>query len=214
MAFFDRIKYLFQSKKDGTIAEQRLDDDKPITFKPRSDRFTYGNRADMNYDKNWKPTTAEERKTLSPEGYFRPEAGKASREEIKNGAEVPDRGEFFKQFRKDFFRKQDEENEDKEERKQISVDSTAIKKFDYDPKTESLTVQFQGGKGKKYFYPNVPKEKVKELVSASSKGEYFMANIHDQYSLNPTHKAGKHSEKYYDWFKKAYLKSKKNGGKK
>ena len=52
-----------------------------------------------------------------------------------------------------------------------------------DPKTKELWVTFQGS-SKKYWYPRVPEEKVREMMAAPSKGEYFMNNIHDQYSVN------------------------------
>ena len=63
-----------------------------------------------------------------------------------------------------------------------SVSSTAIDKIKYDPDTEGLNVKFTSG-SKSYFYPAVPLELVQALLKASSKGKFFMANIHDQYSM-------------------------------
>ena len=66
--------------------------------------------------------------------------------------------------------------------KQISIPSTAIKNIQYDPDTELLRVKFSSG-NKTYDYPGVPLELVEALMKAPSKGEFFMANIHDQYSM-------------------------------
>lgn len=63
-----------------------------------------------------------------------------------------------------------------------SVSSSALRNVKYDPDTEALNVQFNGS-GKHYFYPAVPLELVQGLLKAASKGEFFMANIHDQYSM-------------------------------
>ena len=42
-------------------AYKRLDEGKEITVSPKSDRYTYDFQEDTNYDKNWKPETAEEK---------------------------------------------------------------------------------------------------------------------------------------------------------
>lgn len=65
---------------------------------------------------------------------------------------------------------------------QASIPSTAIANIRYNPKTEGLNVKFQGGKTS-YFYPAVPLELVQRWLKAPSKGEFFMKNIHDQYSI-------------------------------
>jgi glutaredoxin 2 len=100
------------------------------------------------------------------------------------------------------------------------IPSTAIKKFKYDPKTEELYVTFQGS-NKKYWYPRVPKEKIEEMMNAPSKGEYFMQNIHDQYSVNyqlhKTHSpqsnmaSNRAIKGYYKKMQKAYNKGRKAG---
>jgi glutaredoxin 2 len=100
------------------------------------------------------------------------------------------------------------------------VPSTAIKKIKYDPKTQELYVTFQGS-NKKYWYPRVPKEKIEELMAAPSKGEYFMKNIHDQYSVNyQLHKnhdpqnnknANSTIKNYYKKMRKDYEKGMKAG---
>ena len=98
------------------------------------------------------------------------------------------------------------------------VPSTAIKKMKYDPKTKELWVTFQGS-NKKYWYPRVPEEKVREMMAAPSKGEYFMNNIHDQYSVNyqlhGTHSpesnraSNKAIKNYYKKMQKSYNKGMK-----
>ena len=100
------------------------------------------------------------------------------------------------------------------------VPSTAIKKMKYDPKTKELWVTFQGS-NKKYWYPRVPEEKVREMMAAPSKGEYFMNNIHDQYSVNyQLHKnhnpqnnrnANNIAKNYYKKMQKSYEKGQKQG---
>lgn len=161
-------------------AYKRLDEGKEITISPKSDRYTYDFQEDTNYDKNWKPETAEEKKTLSPAGYFR-------RDELESVKK--ERG-----INKD--------NEDLYNKKQISIPSTAIASINYDPDTEGLTVKFQGN-SKSYFYPAVPLELVQALLKAPSKGEFFMANIHDQYTMNPGHRPVGQSDTYGNMGKKA-----------
>ena len=100
------------------------------------------------------------------------------------------------------------------------VPSTAIKKMKYDPKTKELWVTFQGS-NKKYWYPRVPEEKVREMMAAPSKGEYFMNNIHDQYSVNyqlhgnhnpqNTKTSNRHIKNYYKKMQKSYEKGQKQG---
>ncbi len=71
---------------------------------------------------------------------------------------------------------------DKGEKIDESVSSSALSNVKYDPDTEELNIQFNGS-SKHYFYPAVPLELVQGLLKAASKGEFFMANIHDQYSM-------------------------------
>ena len=84
-------------------------------------------------------------------------------------------------FKKAFDRANKEEPK-KEEQIDTSVSSTAIDKIKYDPDTEGLNVKFTSG-SKSYFYPAVPLELIQAFLKASSKGKFFMANIHDQYSM-------------------------------
>jgi len=212
----NKAKYAFTDKSNGTKAYERLENDERITFKPKSLRYTYSNRPDNKFDKKWKPGDSENPDDkLSPEGYFRPETAKKINRAYDRSVENPDREEDFNKTNRDFFKEKDEENSKNEEtkyneRRNISVDSTCIKKFDYDPKNEGLTVQFQGN-SKKYFYPKVPKSLIKKWMEASSKGEYFLSNIHDQYSMNPSHKSknNRRNKNFYKWFKKNYKGSKK-----
>ena len=180
-----------------TKAYKRLDEGKQITLSPKSDRYTYENQEDTNYDKNWKPETEEEKKTLSPAGYFR----KGEEEAVKQEKGINDT------------------NEDLYNKKQISIPSTALSSINYDPDTEGLTVKFQGN-SKSYFYPGVPLELVEALLKAPSKGEFFLANIHDQYTMNPGHKPVGQSKtygnmskravkKFFKKYKKAYMKNNK-----
>lgn len=223
------LKQLFRTalqKSNSKKAYERLDEGKKINIAPKSDRYTYSNQEDTEYDRDWIPATSEDRKTLSPEGYYR----------------VGDRAEKKQELRDDIFNsalarayhegKADPEAEAKKEaddifdkeykEKQISIDSTAIGNIDYDPKTEGLYVRFQGG-NKNYFYPGVPVELVQAWLKSPSKGEFFMSKIHDQYTMNKGHKPVGSSTTYGDmnkeqvnqWFKKytkKYNKSNKNNG--
>ncbi len=160
---FQKALSPFKKTSDVNKAMDRMDEGKIVTFKPKSDRYTYGNQADTEYDKKWKPETKEEKETLSPKGYYRVGEREQIRKDLQGGID-------------------DKTFNDNYHEKQISVDSTAIKDIQYDPDTEGLTVTFQGS-NKKYFYPAVPMELVQALMKAPSKGEFFMANIHDQYSM-------------------------------
>ena len=229
------LKQLFRTalqKSNSKKAYERLDKGKKINIAPKSDRYTYSNQEDTQYDRDWIPATSEDRKTLSPEGYYRVGDRAEKKQELKDGifnsalarayrkaeAEGKEKSEAIAEARKeanDIFDK--EYNE-----KQISIDSTAIANIDYDPKTEGLWVRFQGG-NKKYFYPGVPLELVQAWVKSPSKGEFFMSKIHDQYTMNKGHKPVGLSTTYGDmnkkqvnqWFKKytkKYNKSNKNNG--
>ena len=63
----------------------------------------------------------------------------------------------------------------------ILLYSTAIKKFKYDLKTQTLRIWFV--KGGVYDYYNVPESVVLELARAQSKGHYFYYNIRTEYGL-------------------------------
>lgn len=201
-----------KSQKDGREAVKRLDENKSIKFKPKSFRYTYEDRANSNLNSKWKPKDGDSNPDdkLSPNGYFRPQTAKAINGKYDRSVENPDRLEDFNKTNKNFFKEADEANQTDNERRNISVDSTAIKQFDYNPKDEGLTVQFQGS-NKKYFYPRVPVELIKKWIEASSKGEFFLSNIHDQYSMNPSHKHSNNvkNKNFYKWFRKNY-----KGGKK
>lgn len=164
-----------KSLSNSAKAYKRLDEGKEITFKPQSDRYTYENQQDTDYDKDWKPETKEERKTLSPKGYHRI----GERSQVKEDLGI------------------DDENKDFYHEKQISIPSTAIDSFQYDPDTEGLTVKFTSS-SKEYFYPGVPLELIEAWMKAPSKGEFFMRYIHDQYSLNKSHRPAGSSPTYGD----------------
>lgn len=180
------------NKSDSKEAYDKLDQGETVSFTPKSDRYTYGNREDNNYDKKWKPKTESEKKTLSPDGYYR--FGERAEKKAELQGKMDD---------KDFNNAYQE--------KQISVDSTALSNIEYDPKTEGLKVKFQDN-GKTYFYPGVPLETVQALMKAPSKGEYFMANIHDQYSMygKDHSKKDKSQQKGIKKYMKSYYKNNKN----
>lgn len=177
-------------RKQEELTED-LQQGKTIKFNaPKSNRYTY-NRWLSNEDKtynNFTPKTEKEKETLSPEGYFQ-------------GKEV---------------KQKDTEHKDSERLYQASIPSTAIKSFTYDPKTESLYVRFTKG-NKTYFYPRVPKELIQKWMKAPSKGEFFFANIHDQYTLNPGHTREGNQKKedtIHNYYKKMqkYYKNVRNTG--
>ena len=71
---------------------------------------------------------------------------------------------------------------DKEGVTKHNVSSTAIDAIDYDPKSKDLGIVFKGGK-KEYIYPNVPREAVKALLQAASKGRHVNKVIKPNYSV-------------------------------
>ena len=201
---FKRALSPFTNKSNSQQAYNDLEEGKKISLNMNSDRYTYDNKEDNRYDKKWTPKTKEEKETLSPKGYYRQGDRDTEKQTRMSGIfnaalnrakkEDQDRVESLKaegkKKRKTSDKKLVEKAEqeakeqfDKEYReKQISVPSTAISNIQYDPDTEGLTVQFASS-GKKYFYPAVPVELVQALMKAPSKGEFFMRNIHDQYSM-------------------------------
>ncbi len=64
------------------------------------------------------------------------------------------------------------------ERKEVT--STSIKSVGYDPKTQTLEVEFKP-KGRLYHYSNVTEKEYTGLMGAASKGKYFNRNIKDFY---------------------------------
>ena len=223
---FDKLKERFNNTSSSNIEEndkikQSLDAGKTINVKtPKSERYTYyAGLAGKKLEK-FKPESKEEKDTLSPIGFFRTgerqsEAQKKIQERIKAAASMMNQKELTPDQEKLVTAQAQREQPFTQD-----IPSTAIKKFKYDPKTEELYVTFQGS-NKKYWYPRVPKEKIEEMMNAPSKGEYFMNNIHDQYSVNyqlhKTHspqsnKASNRAIKgYYKKMQKAYNKGRKAG---
>ena len=64
----------------------------------------------------------------------------------------------------------------------MDVDSEAIVAIDYDEAHTKLLVRFTSGE--RYVYVGVPGEVHRSFVQASSKGEFFHAEIRDQYPYN------------------------------
>ena len=223
---FSKLKDRFNNTSSTNIEEQdkikqSLDAGKTIKINtPKSERYTYyAGLAGKKLEK-FRPETSEEKDTLSPIGFFRvgerqSEAQKKIQERIKSAASMLQQKELTPDQEKLVTAQAQREQPFTQD-----IPSTAIKKFKYDPKTEELYVTFQGS-NKKYWYPRVPKEKIEEMMNAPSKGEYFMQNIHDQYSVNyQLHKnhnpqnnktANKNIRNYYKKMQKAYNKGRKAG---
>ena len=223
---FEKLRTRFNGTSPQNIVAQdeiknALNDDKTITInKPKSERYTYLPGTAGKWLSKFSPKTQEEKDTLSPIGFFRvgeinDERQRKIAERIKSVASMLGAKELTP----------DQETlvTAQAQREQMftqDIPSTAIKKLKYDPKTQELFVTFQGS-NKKYWYPRVPKEKIEELMEAPSKGEYFLKNIHDQYSVNyqlhGNHKSenNKASNKairnYYKKMEKAYNKGMKAG---
>ena len=223
---FGKLKDKFTNTSSSNIDEndklkQSLNAGKTISIKaPKSERYTYyAGLAGKKLEK-FRPETQEEKDTLSPIGFFRTgerdaEAQKKIQERIKSAASMMNQKELTPDQEKLVTAQAQREQPFTQD-----IPSTAIKKLKYDPKTQELYVTFQGS-NKKYWYPRVPKEKIEEMMNAPSKGEYFMQNIHDQYSVNyqlhKTHspqsnKASNRAIKnYYKKMQKAYNKGMKAG---
>lgn len=184
-----KVKTKFNNTSPQNVEQQgeinkALNDNKTITINsPKSERYTYLPGTAGKWLSKFTPETREEKDTLSPIGFFRvgereTERQKKVAERIRAAASLmgrdeltPDQAELVtKQAEREMPYTQD-------------IPSTAIKKMKYDPRTKELWVTFQGS-NKKYWYPRVPKEKIEEMMAAPSKGEYFLNNIHDQYSVN------------------------------
>lgn len=65
----------------------------------------------------------------------------------------------------------------------MSVRSTAVQGYTYNPKTEVLSIQFVNGK-KSYDYPNVPRDVVEDFGHAPSKGRFVHDVLKPEYSTN------------------------------
>jgi len=77
--------------------------------------------------------------------------------------------------------------------------STVIRRFDYDPASEALDVEFVSGR--RYRYAGVPQEVAAAFRAALSKGRYFNAHIRDDYSfaeptLEPSEEPGDWNEEW------------------
>ena len=223
---YNTLKDKFTNTSSSNIEEkdkikQSLDAGKTIKINaPKSERYTYyAGLAGKKLEK-FKPQTSEEKDTLSPIGFFRTgerqaEAQKKIQERIKSAASMLQQKELTPDQEKLVTAQAEKEQPFTQD-----IPSTAIKKLKYDPKTQELYVTFQGS-NKKYWYPRVPKEKIEELMEAPSKGEYFMKNIHDQYSVNyqlhgnhnpqNNRTANKAIHNYYKKMQKAYNKGMKQG---
>jgi KTSC domain-containing protein len=57
--------------------------------------------------------------------------------------------------------------------------SSVIRRFDYDPRTESLDVEFLSGR--RYRYARVPEDVAAAFRTAFSKGRFFNLRIRDAY---------------------------------
>ena len=57
--------------------------------------------------------------------------------------------------------------------------STVIRRFDYDPVSKRLQVEFVTGR--RYVYMGVPEDEVAAMKRAFSKGSYFNRRIRDRY---------------------------------
>ena len=223
---FDKLKTKFSNTSPQNIEQQAKIDEalnagKKITIKaPKSERYTYLPNVTGKALEKFKPETREEKDTLSPIGFFRQgeideERNKKIAEKIKEAAAQLGRKKLTKGQEKLVTTQAQSEQMYTQD-----VPSTAIKKMKYDPKTKELWVTFQGS-NKKYWYPRVPKEKVREMMAAPSKGEYFMNNIHDQYSVNyqlhgnhdprNNRNANNIAKNYYKKMEKAYSKGMKKG---
>ena len=223
---FDKLKTKFNGTSPQNVLQQdeiktALNNDKTITINsPKSERYTYLPGTAGKWLEKFKPETREEKDTLSPVGFFR--QGEIDEQRQKKIAD------HINKAAADLGRKKLTKGQEALVTKQAQqeamitqdIPSTAIKKIKYDPKTQELFVTFQGS-NKKYWYPRVPKEKVEELMEAPSKGEYFLKNIHDQYSVNyQLHKnhnpqnnkiANKNIRNYYKKMRKSYEKGMKAG---
>lgn len=59
--------------------------------------------------------------------------------------------------------------------------SSNIAGVGYDADTQELAIRFHSGRT--YTYANVPVEQYEGLMSAASKGQYFIDNIRDAYAV-------------------------------
>lgn len=57
--------------------------------------------------------------------------------------------------------------------------STVIRRFDYSPETNELTIEFVSGR--RYVYSSVPLDEAEAMRRAFSKGIFFNKRIRDRY---------------------------------
>ena len=188
-----------------------MNNGKTVTLQsPKSQRFTFNEHiAEQSPSlNNFKPKTSAEKESLSPNGFFRIGEVGAERQaltERKEKAAAESLGHELTEDQKELIDNQASNVPVHE----AEIPSTAIKTVKYNPKTQALFVTFAGS-NKKYFYPRVPQAKIEELMKAPSKGEYFIKNIHDVYTLNPGHSSAKNKAKnkvvknYYKKMQKYY----------
>lgn len=69
------------------------------------------------------------------------------------------------------------------------LDSSAIRRVTYNPKSQKMNVQFVG-KGKQYTYVGVPEDVYDDFVNSSSAGKFFNDNIKDDYIAVPSEFVG------------------------
>lgn len=61
----------------------------------------------------------------------------------------------------------------------IDVNSSSLLRIRYDEKTNTLEIEFQGGRVYQYF--DVPKGTFEALLQADSKGQYFHSQLKGQF---------------------------------
>ncbi|MCQ2587940.1 MAG: KTSC domain-containing protein [Treponema sp.] len=219
--WWETLKNKLSSKdrKSSETLQKKMDEGKTITLvQPKSQRYTFNKHIAEQTKKldNFTPTTEGEKASLSPNGYFRigeiPEERKAYTLRRIDAAKDTMGGKLTKSQQKLV-----EKQAENEPINSVDIPSTAIQKVKYDPETQELWVTFTGS-SKKYWYPRVPKEAVTGLMNAESKGEYFIENIHNVYSVNPGHKPSKNqwrnehvAKNYYKKMQKQYKNVRKTG---
>lgn len=92
---------------------------------------------------------------------------------------------------------------------QTSVESTAIQQVGYDPQTQELQVQFKGGDGTVYSYPNVPEGDVEQFLNAPSKGRDMAYHIKPNFSVPGYRGNGNFKLDYSNDLTKQFLDNKK-----
>jgi hypothetical protein len=65
------------------------------------------------------------------------------------------------------------------------LDSSAIRRVTYNPKTQKMNVQFVGT-GKQYTFVGVPEDVYDDFINSSSAGQFFNDNIKNDYIAEPS----------------------------